>query len=115
MPRIAGPSRNPLEQNKLLALATLLVTRDPLLTSRQAAEYLALHEVILRRWRQRNIGPPYVALLPCTIRYRLSALNAFALMRERQTDRLPALSRGRFPKLRPPGRAKSAPDDRAAA
>jgi hypothetical protein len=74
-----------------------LLTNDPLLPVKAAATYLGVHPAVLDRWRSRNIGPSYVRLPVGTIRYRLSMLNAFVLMREQQTTRLPALARGRFP------------------
>ena len=48
---------------------------DPLLTQRQAAEYLNLSIRTLQRWRTEGIGPPSIVLPNGYRRYRRSALD----------------------------------------
>jgi DNA-binding transcriptional MerR regulator len=48
---------------------------DPLLTQRQAAEYLNLSIRTLQRWRTDGIGPPSIVLPNGYRRYRRSALD----------------------------------------
>lgn len=56
------------------------------------------HQLAL--WRAKRIGPAWVTLPDiATVRYRRSVINAFRLLRQEQTTRLPALSRGKIPLL----------------
>jgi DNA-binding transcriptional MerR regulator len=48
---------------------------DPLLTQRQAAEYLNLSIRTLQRWRTEGIGPPSIVLPNGYRRYRRSTLD----------------------------------------
>jgi hypothetical protein len=49
----------------------------PLLTSREAAEWLGLSEPTLRRWRCEGVGPRFLKFR-AAVRYRLDDLVAFA-------------------------------------
>jgi excisionase family DNA binding protein len=51
--------------------------RDPLLTQREAAEYLRYGVRTLQRWRREGIGPPSIKLPNGQRRYRRSALDAW--------------------------------------
>lgn len=51
---------------------------SPLITEKQAAEWLSLKPSTLRRWRWSGIGPEFVRIGQRAIRYRLAAVEAFA-------------------------------------
>jgi len=57
------------------------VTKDRLLTTREAAELLGLQEQTLAAWRMTAKNLPYVKV-GRSVKYRLSALEAFL---EKQT------------------------------
>jgi hypothetical protein len=48
-----------------------------LLNSQTAAGLLRIDRATLRRWRTRNIGPPYIRVGPRLIRYRDDDLRAY--------------------------------------
>ncbi len=48
-----------------------------LLTTRDAAQLLALSTRTLEKWRVEGGGPPFVVMSPKCVRYRLSDLRTF--------------------------------------
>lgn len=50
---------------------------DPLLTPREAAEYLRIATRTLETWRYRKQGPAFVRLPTGGIRYKASDLEAY--------------------------------------
>jgi hypothetical protein len=62
-----------------------------LLSGRAAAAILGVDIALLRRWRQRRIGPPWVRLTDercAPIRYREADLIDYIVARVVQTDRM---------------------------
>jgi len=57
----------------------------PMLTTRQAAEYLNLQPKTLSRWRIRGGGPKFIRVSPRCIRYRASDLDAWTAQRLRRS------------------------------
>jgi len=49
---------------------------DSLLTEADAAELLSVDVLLLRRWRRRGDGPPYIKFNGCT-RYALKDVRVF--------------------------------------
>lgn len=45
---------------------------------KKAAEHLSVSVSLLRKWRQRRLGPPVVKLAGRCLRYRLQDLDAYA-------------------------------------
>jgi excisionase family DNA binding protein len=50
---------------------------EPLLTQRQAAEYLNVSITTLQRWRRKGIGPPSIRLPNGYLRFRRSDLDTW--------------------------------------
>lgn len=67
------PARPPAEPE----LVRPRIELDPMLTEKQAADYLGRKPRALNKWRQRGIGPRFVRYPDGVIRYRLSVLEAF--------------------------------------
>lgn len=61
------------------------VNSAPLLTTRQAAEYLAYEVRTLESWRLRGGGPVFVRVSAKSVRYRLSDLEAWIEERLRKS------------------------------
>ena len=80
--------------DKELDLIVRISDSTPYLTSKQAAAHLQLSEKIMRAWRTRRIGPPFIRISHGAIRYRLADLNAFMIARAVQTTRIPAAGAG---------------------
>ncbi|WP_407636986.1 helix-turn-helix transcriptional regulator [Actibacterium mucosum] len=52
---------------------------DPLLTTKEAAQFLNVSTYTLEKWRYQGRGPRYIRYLNKAIRYRRSALHAFVV------------------------------------
>jgi excisionase family DNA binding protein len=52
---------------------------NTLLTTREAADYLTIHESTMRQWRRLGIGPAYVKVGPKRVRYQFSDLTSYVL------------------------------------
>ncbi len=63
--------------------ATASEVRDPLLTTKEAAEYLGVTPRCAEAWRVRGGGPPFVRISARAVRYRLSDLNHWIAQRVR--------------------------------
>lgn len=61
----------------LRAVASPVPTRT-LLTTREAASWLAFSPKTLEKWRCRGGGPAYIKLRGWSVRYKLEDLQAFA-------------------------------------
>lgn len=84
-----------LTPEQIVALVDVLSTQEVFLTVTETARYLKIPQQQLWRWRSKNIGPAYIELPgKANVRYRLSVLNAFMLVRQRQTFRMPRIARG---------------------
>ena len=59
--------------------------RTPLLTTRQAADYLGVQPRMLEMRRHRGGGPPFVRLSARAVRYRMSDLDDFIERRLRNS------------------------------
>jgi predicted DNA-binding transcriptional regulator AlpA len=53
----------------------------PLLTAKQASEFLGVPEGTLAQWRSQRRGPPYIKLEGRLIRYRFSDLEMYIASR----------------------------------
>jgi hypothetical protein len=90
-----------LTQDQLVSLIDALSLEDTYLTVKQTRALLQVTDRQLFLWRGKDIGPAYIRMTKDgSIRYRLSVINAFMLLRQQQTTRLPALSRGALPTAR---------------
>ena len=81
-----------LTNDQRAALTAILCANDPLLNTYEAAQYLGVTAETLYRWQRAGAGPGWI-MLPLDrqrIRYRLSALNAFATA-HRQVSRAPGI------------------------
>jgi excisionase family DNA binding protein len=50
-------------------------TPPPLLTPREAADYLKVSEKTLEDWRRTGKGPAFYRLGPCRVRYSLASVD----------------------------------------
>jgi hypothetical protein len=53
------------------------LTMSPIMTEREAADYLKVGHSSLMRWRREGIGPKFIRLSPRRIAYRLTDLHEF--------------------------------------
>lgn len=61
------------------------MTEKRLLTSNEAAKYLASSPRTLETWRARGQGPPYIAFNSRAVRYRLEDLEEWVKNRLRKS------------------------------
>lgn len=52
----------------------------------EAAEILGVSQELLRKWRERKIGPKYIEYESGAIRYKRSAVEAYRDRSEREPD-----------------------------
>jgi predicted DNA-binding transcriptional regulator AlpA len=61
----------------------VLSTADPALSTQDAARYLGVSPVTLRKWRCEGIGPTWMKITEARVRYLRSDLDAWLASRPR--------------------------------